>query len=143
MENWAREYVRRRVERDPEFRSAWEKGAPAVTVAKALRQLRSDLGVTQRRLAELTRMPQPQIARMERAKGASLRSLFRLAFALGLDVELRFVPVEPAEVEPDLDQATDIARVRLDHEALAPSRRLRLDSPVLRIEPDGRLDISA
>ena len=147
MRNWAREYIRRRSDKDSEFRTAWEEGAPALAAAKAVRQLRADLDVTQRRLAELTGMPQPHIARIEKARGASLRSLFRLASALGLEIELRFVGVEQPEAEAidgRLDAPTNVARVHWGREVPATlTRRLTVDRPLFRVEPDGRLDLPA
>lgn len=143
MEKWAREYVRRRAQHDSDFRTALEKGAPALAAAKAVRQLRADMDVTQRGLAELTGVPQPQIARIEKARGASLHSLYRLAFALGLEIELRFTPGEQADrsSEDSFDLPTDIARVHFGNDdSFAAGRRVTLDRPVLRVEPGGRLD---
>jgi transcriptional regulator with XRE-family HTH domain len=147
VENWAREYVRQRQSKDPDFRSAWEKGAPALAAAKAVQQLRADIDVTQRGLADLTGIPQPQIARVERARGASLRTLFRLAFALGLEVELRFTGGSQAALEHE--EAAEaypptIARVRWGPDGtITQSRRVTVERPVLRVEPDGRLDVPA
>jgi transcriptional regulator with XRE-family HTH domain len=147
MKNWAREYIRRRNDKDSDFRTALEKGAPALAAAKAVRQLRADLDVTQRRLADLTGIPQPHIARIERARGASLRSLYRLASALGLEIELRFVGVEQGDAEATderLAPPTNIARLDLGRQTpITPTRRIRVNRPLFRIERDGTLDLPA
>ena len=75
---------------DPEVKAAYDALEPAYQIAR----LRIERGLTQAELAALVGTKQPSIARLEQGKTQpSLAFLQRLATALGVRVELRFVPL--------------------------------------------------
>jgi predicted XRE-type DNA-binding protein len=55
-----------------------------VRLARAVRRLRTERGLTQKQLAELARSSQPRVAAVERGQG-TLDQLIRFMFALGAD----------------------------------------------------------
>jgi ribosome-binding protein aMBF1 (putative translation factor) len=74
---------------DPEFRAAWDSTAFARDVANRVAQYRTEHGLSQRELAAIVGLVQPQIARLERAEHQpSLETLAKLTRATGL--EFRF-----------------------------------------------------
>lgn len=80
---------------DPAFRAEWERTALARAVAVTVVRHRSDHGLSQRDLAKLLDMSQPQIARLERGDvNPSIETLMRLA--AGLDIEF-VIDVRPAD----------------------------------------------
>jgi len=97
----AKQVLRERLERDPEFRAEWERTALARAVSVALVKYRADHGLSQRQLAKQLRMPQPQIARLEVGEyNPSVETLQRLA--RGLDQRF-IVAVIPASKTDELD----------------------------------------
>jgi transcriptional regulator with XRE-family HTH domain len=79
---------------DPAFRAEWERTALARAVALRLVRYRAELGLSQRDLAELLEMKQPQVARLERGDvNPGLETLMRLSGAL--DIEFT-IDVRPA-----------------------------------------------
>ncbi len=97
----AKQVLRERLERDPEFRAEWERTALARAVSVALVKYRADHGLSQRQLAKQLRMPQPQIARLEVGEyNPSVETLQRLA--RGLDQRF-IVAVIPASKTGELD----------------------------------------
>lgn len=88
------EEVRAELLADPEVKAAYDALEPAFQIAR----LRIERGLTQAQLAELVGTKQPSIARLERGVSEpSLTFLRKLAAALGMRVEISFVPVEPAQ----------------------------------------------
>jgi transcriptional regulator with XRE-family HTH domain len=77
------EYLRQKLEQDPEFRREWEAEEPAIGVRCALIGARSHLGLTQAELAERVGTTQAYISRAEADGGVSLEFLTRCAAALG------------------------------------------------------------
>ena len=88
----AREYVKRRAARDPEFAVSFSDAYDRRKLARKIREAREHRNISQAQLAELAGTKQPHIARLENA-GASptLDLLARVARALGLQLDVRFV----------------------------------------------------
>jgi ribosome-binding protein aMBF1 (putative translation factor) len=81
------ELVARELNADDDFRREWDKHAPARLVAAKLIEYRFDHELSQRALAEVLGVKQPQIARWE--SGESLPSADNLALIAGaLDIEI-------------------------------------------------------
>jgi len=71
---------------DPEFREEWERLSIARAVAASVIAYRADHALTQRELAALLDVPQPQVARVESGEyEPSHKTLMRLAGRLGLE----------------------------------------------------------
>lgn len=71
---------------NPEFRKAWDASAFARAVAIEVVRYRSERGLTQTQLAEMTGLTQPQIARLESGEETpTLRTLARVSTATGLE----------------------------------------------------------
>jgi transcriptional regulator with XRE-family HTH domain len=79
--------------RDPEFRAAWERLAPARAVANRLILYRAEHGLTQTALARLLGMSQPAIARLETGEHVpTLPTLLKLSDVLGLEILVTMLP---------------------------------------------------
>lgn len=71
---------------DPEFQAEWDRTAFAREVANRVIQYRADNRLTQRELASLVGLVQPQIARLEKAEHQpSFETLVKLSRATGLE----------------------------------------------------------
>ena len=71
---------------DPEFREEWARLSVARAVAATVIAYRADHSLSQRELAGLLDIPQPQVARLESGEyEPSHRTLMRLAGCLGLE----------------------------------------------------------
>ena len=91
-----------------------------------MRTLRQSAGVTQSRLAELAGTSQPTIAAYESgSKVPNLRTLRKLARALGLEVRLQFVPAMTREDRRSLALHEVIAK-RLIEDPVAVLERARI-----------------
>jgi transcriptional regulator with XRE-family HTH domain len=78
---------------DPGFRAEWERTALARAVALRLVRYRADRDISQRDLAELLDMKQPQVARLERGDvNPGLETLMRLAGALDIEFTIDVRP---------------------------------------------------
>jgi transcriptional regulator with XRE-family HTH domain len=78
---------------DPGFRAEWERTAIARAVALRLVRYRTDHGISQRDLAKLLEMKQPQVARLERGDvNPGLETLIRLAGALDIEFTIDLRP---------------------------------------------------
>lgn len=85
---------------DPEFRAEWERTALARAIALAVVRFRTDRGLSQRGLASVLEMTQPQVARLERGDvNPSMDTLVRVAAGLGIELTIN---VTPANQEPRL-----------------------------------------
>jgi ribosome-binding protein aMBF1 (putative translation factor) len=74
---------------DSEFRAEWDRMAFARDVANRVVRYRTERGLSQRQLAAIVDLVQPQIARLERAEHQpSFDTLAKLTRAIGL--EFRF-----------------------------------------------------
>jgi transcriptional regulator with XRE-family HTH domain len=86
------EQVKAELLANPEVRAAYDALEPAYQIAR----LRIEHGLTQAQLAALVGTKQPSIARLERGQSQpSVEFLSRIATALGMRLEVRFVPAEP------------------------------------------------
>jgi len=78
---------------DPEFRALWERTALARAVAVAVVRHRAERGLTQRDVATLLEMTQPQVARLERGDvNPSMDTLMRVAGGLGIEITIDVRP---------------------------------------------------
>lgn len=85
------EQVKAELLANPEVKAAYDALEPAYQIAR----LRIEAGLTQAQLAELVGTKQPSIARLERGDSEpSLAFLRRLAGALGVRLEINFVPAD-------------------------------------------------
>ncbi|GAA2706986.1 helix-turn-helix domain-containing protein [Actinoplanes palleronii] len=79
------EVIEDRREADPEFQDEWDRTAFAREVAVAVVRYRAGHDLSQRKLAEVTGLKQPAIARLEKGEEApGLATLARLTRATGL-----------------------------------------------------------
>jgi len=79
---------------DPAFRAEWERTAVARAVALRLVGYRAERELSQRDLAKLLEMEQPQVARLERGDvNPTLETLMRLAGALDIEFTIDVRPV--------------------------------------------------
>lgn len=94
------ELIARELRTDPEFRAEWERTALARAVAVAVVRQRTERGLSQRDLAKLLGMEQPQVARLERGDvNPSLETMMRVASGLGIELT---IDVRPAKAKPRL-----------------------------------------
>jgi transcriptional regulator with XRE-family HTH domain len=78
---------------DPEFRAEWERTALARAVAVALVRHRTDHDMSQRDVAEVLAMKQPQVARLERGEvNPSMEMLMRISAGLGIEFTIDVRP---------------------------------------------------
>lgn len=78
-----RQYVKEQVKRDPLFAKDLEEARVQVRLAVMITRLREDKGLSQRDLAKITGLKQPQIARIESGDYLpTLETLWKLADAL-------------------------------------------------------------
>lgn len=85
---------------DPAYRAAHERAKVASAVALAVFTYRTDRGMTQRALADMLGMRQPQVARIEAGDvGPTMDTLCRLSKTLGLRIRIDIGPDDP---EPHL-----------------------------------------
>jgi transcriptional regulator with XRE-family HTH domain len=78
---------------DPAFRAEWERTALARAVATQVVGYRGQSGLTQKGLAELLGMKQPQVARLESGEhNPSIETLARLAAVLGVEINIDIRP---------------------------------------------------
>lgn len=82
---------------DPEFRVEWERTTLARAVAVAVVRYRAEHGLSQRDLALLLDIKQPQVARLELGEvNPSMDTLMRLASGLGIEFT---IDVRPARTK--------------------------------------------
>ncbi len=94
--------------RDPEFRSEWDRTAFARAVALEVVSYRAKHELSQRTLARLLGMTQPQLARLEAgAHNPTIDTLARIAETL--DIEFA-IDIHPRRREPKLLSAGAKAR---------------------------------
>lgn len=77
--------------KDPETREEFEKESTKLESAIALTKVRKDAGLSQRKLAEISKVPQSTIARIERGDNTSMDTLSKLAEAMGKKLTVNFV----------------------------------------------------
>ena len=82
-----RQYINEQIKRDPKFFKDLEDAKVQVRVAVMIARLREERGLSQRDLAKIVGIKQPQIARLEKGDHLpSLETLLRLADALSARV---------------------------------------------------------
>lgn len=78
---------------DPEFRAEWERSALARAVAVAVIRYRVQRELSQRDLAKVLGMEQPQVARLERGDvNPGMDTLMRIASGLGIEFTINVRP---------------------------------------------------
>ncbi|HEX8054868.1 MAG TPA: helix-turn-helix transcriptional regulator [Thermoleophilaceae bacterium] len=83
---------------DPDFNREWERLAISRAVAARVIAYRGDNKLSQRDLAKLLEMPQPQVTRLESGEyHPSNETLSRLASKLGMEFT---ISIAPAKSEP-------------------------------------------
>jgi ribosome-binding protein aMBF1 (putative translation factor) len=82
---------------DPQQRAAFEEELANAEVARKIYDLRTQAGLSQRKLANLTGTTASVICQLESSDyhGHSLSMLRRIAAALNRRVEIRFPPIRP------------------------------------------------
>lgn len=81
--------------RDPEFRREYEALQPEKAVISAIIEARKSTGLTQKDLARLTGIAQGDISKLESGNAnPSIRTLQRLALAMGMALKIEFVPIK-------------------------------------------------
>ena len=89
------ELIAEQLRSDPEFRDEWERTALARAVALAVVRHRTARELSQRDLAKLLGMEQPQVARLERGDvNPSMETLMRLANGLGIEFTINVRPAK-------------------------------------------------
>ena len=87
-----RDYLKEQL-KDPAVKAAYEEEALFVELAIQVARLREQKGFTQRELAKRLHTSQQMISRLESPRNGSLslRTLVKLAHALGKDVKVKFI----------------------------------------------------
>ncbi len=87
-----RDYLKEQLKNE-EFRRAYEEEGVYVEVALQISRLRAQKRLSQKRLAKLLHTSQQNISRLEdpHNAGCSLRTLVKLAQALGKELKVQFV----------------------------------------------------
>ena len=87
-----RDYLNEQL-KDPAFRKAYEEEGVFVELAIQVARLREQKGITQRELAKRLHTSQQTISRLESPRNGSLslKTLIKLAHALGKDLKVQFV----------------------------------------------------
>jgi ribosome-binding protein aMBF1 (putative translation factor) len=81
-----RRYVKEQIKRDPRFAGDLAQARAEVRLAVMIARLREKRGWTQRDLAKMSGIKQPQISRIEKGQMPTLETLWRLADALNARV---------------------------------------------------------
>ena len=78
---------------DPEFRKEYEALQPKHAVVQAIIDARKNAGLTQKELSERTGIAQGDISKLENGNAnPSIRTLQRLAAAMGMTLKVEFLP---------------------------------------------------
>jgi len=87
------ELIAEELRNDPAFCAEWERTALARAVAVAVVRCRADRDLSQRDLAGILGMEQPQVARLERGDvNPSMETLMRVASGLGIEFTIDVRP---------------------------------------------------
>lgn len=76
---------------DPQFKAGFEAESSKLDSAIAIMKARESAGLTQRELADLAKVPQSTIARIELGSNTSLNTLTKIAAALGKKVKIKLL----------------------------------------------------
>ncbi len=89
--SWIEDYAAQRCAKSKEFAEAYALECEKCDLAVALVQLRDELGLTQKQLAELSGKPQSTIARIENGTTSpTVGLLTEIATSVGRTLEVRF-----------------------------------------------------
>ena len=92
MKDDVEKYIERRKRREPAFAKGFDAGYADFKIGTLLRQAREDAGVTQEKLARLTKTKKSAISRLENhAEDVRLSTMERVARALGKTVRIDLV----------------------------------------------------
>ncbi len=83
--------LRKKWNRDPQFRRELEALDPEFMLARELIKARTNAGMSQSEVAVRMGASQPTVARLESGHKPSLRTLERYAAAIGMKVEIHLV----------------------------------------------------
>ena len=79
--------------KDPELRAEYEALEPEFSIIQAMIDARKASGLTQKQLSEKTGIAQADISKLENGNAnPSLKTLQRLASAMGMKMKIEFVP---------------------------------------------------
>ncbi len=103
------EIVAEELASDAEFRAEWERTATARAVALSIIQYRAERALSQRELASLLGLKQPQVARLEAGDvNPSVETLTRISSRLAIDVMIEFRPADLPTRHVSDGRSTDI-----------------------------------
>lgn len=78
---------------DPEVKAEYDALEPEYAIIQAMIDARKGKGITQKELSERTGIAQGDISKLENGNGnPSIRTLQRLADAMGMTLRIEFVP---------------------------------------------------
>jgi len=81
--------------KDPEVRAEYEALEPEFAIVQAMIEARKSSGLTQKQISERAGIAQGDISKIENGNGnPSLRTLKRLASAMDMKLEVRFLPMD-------------------------------------------------
>jgi transcriptional regulator with XRE-family HTH domain len=81
--------------KDPEFKAEYDALEPEFAIIQAIIDARKNADLTQKELSERTGITQADISKLESGNAnPSLRTLRRLAKALGMRLKLEFIPAK-------------------------------------------------
>ena len=87
------QYIQERLGKDPDLADATRAEFDRLQLARRVRAAREARGLSQEKLAKLVGTKQPSIARLESGRVIpKLDLLERIAFAVGMRLDVRFVP---------------------------------------------------
>ncbi|ALJ23378.1 transcriptional regulator [Lactobacillus gallinarum] len=76
--------------KDPEFKQEFDNETTKLESAIAISNIRKQSGLSQRKLAAISKVPQSTIARIERGDNTSIDTLTKIANALGKKLTVKF-----------------------------------------------------
>jgi transcriptional regulator with XRE-family HTH domain len=84
--------------KNPEFKTEWDALEPEYQLVKEMLEAREENNLSQKNPADLSGITQADISRVESASAnPSLKTLKRLAAAMGKDVQIKFVSKKPED----------------------------------------------
>lgn len=88
------DYLQEQLE-DPEFKKEWDDIQPEMDVIRAMIDARIEHNLTQKELAARTGIDQADISKLENGtRNPSLKLLKRLAHGMGMQLKIKFVPMQ-------------------------------------------------
>lgn len=88
------QYIKKRSQKEPKFADSFNQKSQKLQIAVEVRNLRDNLGMTQREFAKLVHKPQSTIARIETGKmSPSIKTLDEIAEATNRQLAIKFIPI--------------------------------------------------